>query len=93
MAVVTREEIVNQINSLIEENSDGKIKLLEDITDTMSERTSDEDWKTKYEENDAAWRKKYVERFSGKTVEEVKEKPTEEVKTYETYDDLFEEVK
>ena len=49
-----------------------------------------EDWKTKYEENDKEWRRKYTERFfsKGEDPEDPEDPEEEEPKTFE---DLFEE--
>ena len=66
--VRTKEEILNDIKGIIGESTDDTtIILLEDISDTFddleSKATDTEDWKTKYEENDAEWRRKYTDRF------------------------------
>lgn len=69
MAVKTREEIFEAIKTRIGEDTDDEtIKFLEDVTDTFYDLESrakgdGTDWKAKYEENDAEWRKKYTERF------------------------------
>lgn len=69
MAVRTREEIIAQVRARIgEQTDDESIAFLEDITDTLSDLETKAngdgiDWKAKYEENDAEWRKKYTERF------------------------------
>lgn len=99
MAVRTREEILEAIRSRIgEDTSDESISLLEDITDTMEDyetRVSDKtDWKNKYDELDATWRRKYIERFSGKTGEDVKNEQEEQIKDDSeprTFDELFTE--
>lgn len=45
--------------------TDEDISFLEDMTDTYNDliARNAEDWKTKYQENDAEWRKKYTSRF------------------------------
>lgn len=99
MAVRTRDEIVEAIRNRIgEDTSDEAISLLEDVTDTFTEyetRVADKtDWKAKYDEMDASWRKKYMDRFSGKTGEEVKEEQEEQIKDDSeprTFDELFTE--
>lgn len=68
MAVRTREELIESINTLIgEDASDDSLAILEDFTDTyndLSEKASDStNWKEKYEENDSEWREKYKKRF------------------------------
>lgn len=99
MAVRTREEILEAIRSRIgEDTSDESISLLEDITDTMEDyetRVADKtDWKNKYGELDATWRRKYIERFSGKTGEDIKNEQEEQIKDDSeprTFDELFTE--
>lgn len=67
MAVSTKEDLVARISASFGENlSDDNISLLEDLSDTIDSFSDNEDWKTKYEENDASWRKRYKERFEGK---------------------------
>ena len=99
MAVKTRDEIMEAIRKRIgEDTSDEAISLLEDVTDTFADyetKVADKtDWKTKYDEMDASWRKKYMDRFSGKTGEEIKEEQEEQIKDDSeprTFDDLFTE--
>lgn len=67
MAVSTKEDLIARISESFGENlSDDNISLLEDVADTIDSFSDKEDWKTKYEENDASWRKRYKERFEGK---------------------------
>ena len=93
MAVRTRDELIKAVNAIIGETpEDNGLSLLEDISDTFASYDDTEDWKTKYEENDAEWRKRYKERFEGKkvVVEEIEEDtPKEKTK----FEELFEEVK
>ena len=99
MAVKTRDEIMEAIRKRIgEDTSDEAIALLEDVTDTFTDyetRVADKtDWKTKYDEMDANWRKKYMDRFSGKTGEDIKEEQEEQIKEDSeprTFDELFTE--
>jgi hypothetical protein len=99
MAVKTRDEIMEAIRKRIgEDTSDEAISLLEDVTDTFTDyetKVADKtDWKTKYDEMDASWRKKYMDRFSGKTGEEVKDEQEEQIKDdseTRTFDELFKE--
>lgn len=97
MAIKSREDLLKSLNTLIGDNStDENLAILEDVTDTLKdyeEKTADQtDWKTKYEQNDAEWRKKYKERFlSG---EEIKDEQEEDVKKDSkslTFDSLFKE--
>lgn len=98
MAVRTREEILALVKERIGEGqTDDDISFIEDVADTLSdmEKRVDEagDWKTKYEENDALWRKKYKERFFDSSDESDPYLPDGEVTQTEikTYDDLFKE--
>lgn len=100
--VKTKDELLEMVKGLIgDQTDDDTIAFLEDITDTISdyeEKANGDgvDWKSKYEENDQAWRAKYTERFFSKSSDEVIEK-TEETETEEekeapkTFDDLFKE--
>lgn len=68
MPVLKKEELIEKFKSkFVDDTSDESISLLEDLSDTITDletKSSDQtDWKTKYEENDASWRKKYTERF------------------------------
>ncbi len=91
MAVKTLDAMISAANEIIgENNSDEAISFLEDLTDTISARQPDVAyWKEKYEQNDAEWRKRYRERFSGKqeTIETVPKVEIEEKEI--TIDDLF----
>lgn len=68
MAVVDRAELIKRFSErFTDDTSDEVIQLTEDLSDTLNDydnRVNDkEDWKAKFEENDAEWRKKYKERF------------------------------
>lgn len=95
MAVRSREEILNSIRERVgEQNDDETIAFIEDVTDTFTDletRANGDgvNWKEKYEENDASWRKKYTDRFfSGEPSEPEPEPEPEEKLTYES---LFKE--
>lgn len=100
MAVKTREEILESFRTRLGENpDDDSISFLEDVTDTLDDfekRANGDgtDWKSKYEENDANWRKKYTERFfSGEPNPEPKPEPKPEPdNTPRTFSDLFKEI-
>lgn len=102
MAVKTREEILESFKTRFGENPDDEsISFLEDVTDTLDDfekRANGDgtDWKSKYEENDANWRKKYTERFfSGEPNPEPKPEPEPEPEpddTPRTFSDLFKEI-
>ena len=67
--------------------------MTDTFNDLESKSTGDsEDWKTKYEENDTAWRKKYRDRFFNKEVEEDEIEDTKDIEieeTPKTFEDLF----
>lgn len=97
MAIKTKAELLESLRSLLNENtSDEALSLIEDIDDTVSDyetKTTDStNWKEKYENNDAEWRKRYHDRFfnSSSSDEEEQQDYThdDKPKTY-NYDDLF----
>lgn len=98
MAVLERETLMNRLRERFgNDESDEAISFIEDVSDTFDSLSSasgdSKEWKTKYEENDAAWRKKYRDRFFG-TGEEAKEDQEEDVKDdseVKTFDELFKE--
>ena len=98
MAVRSKEELLNDIKGVIGENTDDTtIILLEDISDTFDDlesKANKEDWKTKYEENDAEWRRKYTDRFFSAEPEEAPDpdpEDPEERKEPMSFEDLFDE--
>lgn len=89
MAVKTKEELLNTIKGLENVDEDASIALIEDVSDTMDSFSNSEDWKTKYEENDAAWKKKYKDRFFNSSASSKDEEDEdEEPRTY-TFEALF----
>ena len=93
MAVRTTQEIIDALKEFFGESPDDtQLAMLEDVSDTftvLNERSS-EDWKTKYEENDKAWRKRYTDRFSGKAdPEHVPPEDDSESPKPLTYESLF----
>lgn len=89
MAIKSKDELLASVNAIIGENpDDAGIALIEDITDTLDNNGS-ENWKQRYEENDAAWRKKYRDRFMNPP--EQKEAEQEEPAKPRTFKDLFKE--
>lgn len=100
MSVKTREEILESFKTRLGENPDDEsISFLEDITDTLDDfekRANGDgtDWKSKYEENDANWRKKYTERFFSDEPEPNPKSATklEPDDTPKTFSDLFKEI-
>lgn len=103
MAVRTRDEILAAIRSRLgDDTSDDALAIIEDVDDTFKDyevRTSD-DWKSKYDELDADWRKRYRDRFF-QTPEDKETTPDDIVNDNEkdlieesetkSFDELFEE--
>lgn len=96
MSVVSKEDLIKRFaEKFTGDTSDEVIQLTEDLTDTLEDfiaRVEDkEDWKTKFEENDANWRKKYKDRFlePSDNEEEIHEQDEDE-NTNVTFNDLFE---
>lgn len=87
--------------------TDDEISLMEDFTDTfasLSANNSDDisaklteaesknaEWEQKYNDNDAMWRKKYMDRFNGKVedIPEVKKSLEADRSENITINDLF----
>lgn len=98
MAVVSKEQLLDAVKLTLGENtSDEALKLIEDITDTISsyEEKGLEDWKTRYEENDKLWRQRYRDRFySGETVTDEPDTPADTEENEQvilSYEQLFKE--
>ena len=99
MAVKTIEELMESVRTRLgDDQSDEALALLEDISDTygdMQSRTNGgEDWKKKYETNDAEWRQKYRDRFFNKSndnddddIDDGCDKPSKPM----TFNELFKE--
>lgn len=88
MAVRTKEELLEAVRGIEGIDEDASITLIEDISDTMSSFNDTENWKQKYEENDAAWKKKYKDRFFSASADEPETFEQDEPKTY-AFEDLF----
>lgn len=97
MAVKSREEIMEGLRTRIgEDTSDDALSFIEDVQDTLDSlsNTDTENWRQRYEENDAQWRQKYRDRFFSKG--EDGEDDTIEGETSSenlTYENLFKEDK
>lgn len=96
MAIVSKEDLIKRLSEkFADDNSDEVIQLTEDLSDTLNDfdsRINDtEDWKSKFEENDNMWRKKYKDRFlepSDSNDNESHEQDDDE-NTNVTFNDLF----
>ena len=103
MAVRTRDEILAAIRSRLgDDTSDDALTIIEDVDDTFKdyETRTGEDWKSKYDELDAQWRKRYRDRFFQKadngetTPDDVKDDNEEDLKEeseVKDFDELFTE--
>lgn len=99
MSVVSKESLLERIRDMTgveNAESDESISLLEDLSDTFEDLSSQVlqagDYKKKYEENDAEWRKRYHDRFFS-VVEEtaIKEDDKDDDVEKKTYESLFKE--
>lgn len=96
MAIKTIEEIMGAVRARVgEDTSDEAIAFVEDVSDTLTSLSSSEDWKKKYEDNDAEWRKRYQDRFfNPEKVENIEpENKLEEKSERLTFEELFKEEK
>lgn len=96
MAVRTKEQILEMLRARLgDDSSDEALAIMEDTSDTLDSLQTDsqQDWKTRYEENDAAWRQKYKDRFTQGGKEKDPEEEEEEKKPKHdkplTFEELF----
>ena len=96
MAIKTKAELLELVKARIgDDTSDEALAIIEDVTDTLDDyetRIADSgNWKARYEQNDADWRKKYKERFFAPTEEpaDMVDDTKEEVEEKRTFEDLF----
>ncbi len=91
MAVKSIEEIMGALRARVgEDTSDETLAFVEDVSDTLSSLSNAEDWKKKYEENDAEWRNKYRDRFFNPDKPDPDPEPQPEPERL-TFDKLFKE--
>lgn len=97
MAIVSKEDLIKRLSEkFVDDNSDDVIQLTEDLSDTLNDfdsRINDtEDWKTKFQENDNMWRKKYKDRFleSSDSNDNESHEQDDDENTNVTFNDLFE---
>ena len=94
--VLSRDDYLARVRERIGESTeDADIAFLEDMTDTYEDlykMTRDNvDWQTKYNELDASWRKRYIDRFDEKVQSDpnIEEVNNFGVSTPKTFDELF----
>lgn len=69
MPVLTKTALFDKLHTFIgDDTSEDAISFMEDVTDTFNDLETrsngdGEDWKKRYEDNDAAWKAKYRHRF------------------------------
>lgn len=89
MAKKTKDELLASARAILGDNTtDEALTFMEDISDSLE--VSTEDWEAKYKENDAAWRKRYAERFMSSGDSGLEPEPDDEPKRL-TYEELFKE--
>lgn len=98
MSVLKKNELMEKLKALIGDRTDDEaLTFIEDVSDTVEANKSEEDWKTKYEENDKMWREKYRDRFyNGDENEDEKDSKKEDKNEEDngeekplTYENLF----
>lgn len=91
MSIRSAEELMSAVEKLNLEQTDENIRFIEDLADTLHENAGAE-WKAKFEENDANWRKRYTDRFFNKVIPEpVVVEPYTGIEEPTTFEELFKE--
>ena len=94
MAIKTIEELMGAVRARVgEDTSDEAIAFVEDVSDTLASLSNAEDWKKKYKENDAEWRKRYQDRFFNPDKPNDPEPAPDPEPKKLTFDELFKEDK
>lgn len=96
MAVLSREDLMKRLNEALGEDAD--VSIMEDVADTydaIADHSDADEWERRYNENEAAWRKRYRDRFECVTPDsgalnntDDTEDEEEEIKV-KTFDELF----
>ena len=94
MAVLSREDLMRRLNEALGEDAD--VSIMEDVADTydaVADHSDADEWERRYNENEAAWRKRYRDRFESGTPDPTGtnteyETQEEEIKV-KTFDELF----
>ena len=94
MAVLSREDLMRRLNEALGDDAD--VSILEDVADTydaVADHSDADEWERRYNENEAAWRKRYRDRFESGTPDPTgtnteDESQEEEIKV-KTFDELF----
>lgn len=99
MAIKTLNEIMESVRGRVGDSTDDEaLSFIEDIQDTFTDLSTKANsnegnmWKQKYEENDAAWRKRYSDRFFSSGDDDDDIDPPPQTPKHKTFEDLFKEV-
>ena len=94
MAVLSREDLMKRLNEALGDDAD--VSIMEDVADTydaVADHSDADEWERKYNENEAAWRKRYRERFECGTPDSdrthTEDEPQDEEIKVKTFDELF----
>lgn len=91
--VRSKEELLEAVRTLAGEavTSDVAISLIEDLSDTLTDREDETDWKAEADRIDREWREKYTSRFfSGADPEDPEPDSDDKIREYK-FEELFEE--
>lgn len=93
MAVLSREDLMKRLNEALGEDAD--VSIMEDVADTydaIADHSDADEWERRYNENEAAWRKRYRDRFECGTPDpdpiNTDDEQEDEIKV-KTFDELF----
>lgn len=94
MAVLSREDLMKRLNEALGEDAD--VSIMEDVADTydaLADHSDADEWERRYHENEAAWRKRYRDRFESGTpdsgpINTTDDEQEDEIKV-KTFDELF----
>lgn len=94
MAVLSREDLMKRLNEALGEDAD--VSIMEDVADTydaIANHSDADEWERRYHENEAAWRKRYRDRFESGTPDSGAGNNTDDEQedeiTVKTFDELF----
>lgn len=92
MAIRSIDELMTTVRARVgDDTSDEALAFVEDMSDTLTSLSEGEDWRQRYEQNDAEWRQKYRDRFFNPDKPEPTPDPEPEVKEKLTFENLFKE--
>lgn len=69
----SKADIISELKAFIgDNNSDEAISLIENVSDSINENDETEELRRQLEEQDKAWRQRYIDRFNNEESEETK---------------------